>query len=231
MKRTIVFMFLCFLNSTVEAQEKNPDSLIYKAFAALQTNNEQAYLKLFPDYVQWKTIMNSMAGNMKGSDEKEAFEKEMSGFTKENFESEILFKVKENYQDFFSELEIKKIKLGQLRFVNAFYKIKKSEGINLEITTLNGIINLKDDNKNYELYFSDVIWSEVDKGWFGIKLNDIVEKEQSLREETKIDSVKLELITIEEDRFVPPPPPPKKAKKVKAKASITKTSPGVGLKK
>jgi hypothetical protein len=210
------------------AQEKDPNQLVQKLWTAVKNSDEQAYLKLFPNYEQMRALFKSIYEQVKDSAIKASIEKEFIAMTEEQFKEKILPSFTEEFSRFLVNARQRGIDLNALHFVNMEYDTINRRELGFNYHTLKGTIYLKNDTADYELSFSESIWSEADQGWYGAMLGRIKKKGEKEEigtvmptEEIMMDSVsKMEVIEVP-----PPPPPPPQAKTIQKKSTTTKSSP------
>jgi hypothetical protein len=228
MKQFIILLFgAAWFCTPAAAQAKEGDAQIQKAFTSIKNVDEQAFLQLFPDYVHMKAMFALLGQNIKDSQMRKDAEKEFAGFTEQRYNEEFVPELKKNFQRFVSGAREKGIDLSKLDFVSSVYEVKHQDEVGLK--TLKGNMNVKDDRQEYEISFSDIIWSEADGKWFGINLEGIKKKGEEgenadinvvdsslmvVEPPMQIDSVKTEPI-----KTIPAPPSKQKTK------TVTKSSP------
>lgn len=222
------------LFSSAWSQEKNADTLLRKAFMAISKKDKAAYLKLFPDYKEFKEMFDKMLAHIKDSSMKKEIANQYNKIDEANYGTEVLAKIEEDFNDFLEELSKKGIDPAKLSFTSAKYEVVNSDEVYNFVKALKGQILAKDEKQEYEIGFSDVIWSDHAEGWFGVSLRNIRKKGQEEEKEV-IDGTDVKVETIQQEGVKdemmpppPPPPPPKKKTEVKKKTTTpvkkTKTS-------
>src|SRR4051794_7455626 len=124
MKKILVsclFVVASLSITRAHAQEKDPDQLIQKLWTAVKNSDEQAYLKLFPNYEQMRALFKSIYEQVKDSAIKASIEKEFNAMTKQQFEEQMLPSLTEEFSGFLVDARQRGIDLNSLNFVRASY--------------------------------------------------------------------------------------------------------------
>jgi hypothetical protein len=229
-KILLVFALFIVVHTQVAAQEKSADTMVHKIFRSLQSNNEKAFVTLFPDYQQWKDFLKeAMVQEAKSSARSggdsvvkinldSIVKSYMGELTEASFKEEIQKKFPESFHSIMEEGKAKGMAWSQATLTS--YTIDTVHELESNFPTLKGIMDVKDGDKEYQLAFEQIIWFEKESGWFGVDLKKLVRKGESLDDDIEFGMDSLTLT----DRTEPPPPPP--VKKVQAKKPVnTKTIP------
>src|SRR5215210_2748080 len=97
----VLFLSIAFFITTITAaQVKSADSLINRAFSAIQSNDEQAYFRLFPTYPQLKTFLASLVNSLPDTMMKNALGQKMELLTEEVYNNELKRKSIADFQTF-----------------------------------------------------------------------------------------------------------------------------------
>lgn len=227
MNKTRFFIALCFLlfsSVKVQAQIKDKDTLVQRIFTAVRNNDEQAYLKLFPSFNQLQAIFNHMLDNMKDSSMQKVLRQQFQQLKEEEYNRKLMEELKISFQQLMQKGREKGINWVDLTYVGS--STKEEDVDELVGRQFSGIIQLKDARQEYDLHFSDVIWSEPAKAWFGAMLNGITLKGEPLKspleEFREVDSALMVTDSILITEEVQPPPPPPPAKKPATKKPLEK---------
>lgn len=238
MKKFSGFFMLClvFLFAfSAEAQVKDKDTLVQRIYRAVKNTDEQAFVKLFPDYKQIRAILDNMLEKVQDSSARAMMAQGFLQLNEDMYKDKMLHEITGSFQKLIKQGTDKGITWSDLAFTGSNVEEENLEDFGSK--QLKGVIHLKDAKQEYDLHFSETIWSEPEKAWFGAILRGIVKKGEplaSLDDFSGMDST----VTVDEvittmDSIAPPPPPPppsKPATKKPAEKKPVKTTKSAAIK-
>ena len=172
MKQLQLFFAFLILGLSASAQEKNLDSMIHKIFHAVNNQDEEAYLKLFPTRLQFMALLKMESKN-KVSPAQDSMIAEMFGLSSDEAYSKSMRNVfLESFGKRMEEMDRLGINKGSLSLVDYTYKSFKQA----KDSGVNGVMFLKASGKDYEMKFKDLFWSPLDSAWMGLVLVGIIPK-------------------------------------------------------
>jgi hypothetical protein len=176
MRSALAFVVILMLASLpAKSQEKDLNILLQKAFASLKEDNQDAFIKLFPSYEEMKDLILQTSAKITDSSLKQVFTNEYNGFTPQKYSGNFIPGQKNSFNTFLKEIKEKGIDTTRLEYIRDIVEAPKVDGAK-GYKKANGIIVLKNDKEEFELSFSEVVWSEKAQGWFGINLGTIKRK-------------------------------------------------------
>lgn len=212
MKKTSLLLTLClilFFSVQTQAQVKDKDTMIQRIFTAVKNSDEQAYLKLFPSFTQLQALFNHMLDNMKDSSMRMVMRQQFQQLNEETYKQKMGEELKSSFRQLIQNGKEKGINWADLSYVGSHSEEENVDEIGGK--QISGTIQLKDASQEYNLYFSDVIWSEPHKAWFGAMLKGITRKGDTLKsvmdEFVQVDSA---IMAVDTAVVIQPPPPAKK---------------------
>jgi hypothetical protein len=235
-KSSGLFMFCLVLLFTfsAEAQVKDKDTLVQRIYRAVKNTDEQAFVKLFPDYRQIRAILDNMLEKVKDSATRAMMAQGFLQLNEDVYKDKMLHEITGSFQKLIKQGQDKGITWSNLAFTGSDVEEEHLEEFGAK--QLKGVIHLKDAKEEYDLHFSETIWSEPEKAWFGAILRGIVKKGEplaSLDDFSGMDStVTVDTVMMAMDSIAPPPPPPppKPAAKKPAEKKPVKTTKSAAIK-
>jgi hypothetical protein len=193
---------LFFLLPSLQAQGSTADSVVHRAFASLRTNDEKAFLALYPDAKQFIRFTRSIMEQVLKSDAmKQIFA--MDEKTKNmNMDSLIMAEVEkisrpEEYkamQDKFVStfrstlqkgegkgVQWNEAKLTRYTIDSSTVTDKEAEQFNLAgLKEAKGVIHFSVGDSAYQLAFNKMMFIPDEGGWFGIDFAQLAREGESL---------------------------------------------------
>jgi hypothetical protein len=231
-------LFICCLlllfAFRTEAQIKDKDTLVQRIYRAVKNSDEQAFVKLFPDYRQIRAILDNILEKVKDSSERAMMAQGFLQLNEDMYKDKMIHEITGSFQKLIKQGTDKGITWSHLAFTGSNVEEEILEDFGSK--QLKGVIHLKDANQEYDLHFSETIWSEPEKAWFGAILRGIVKKGEpiaSLDDFSGMDStVTVDSVMMSMDSIAPPPPPPppKPAAKKPSEKKPVKTTKSAAIK-
>jgi hypothetical protein len=159
------------------AQVKSVDSVVSRAFNSIKNEDEQAYLKLFPTFAQLKTLLNDIVKSVPDSAQKMTLAQAFSKIDEETFNSELKTKTGKSFREFISDGKMKGIVWSRTR-LDSFTTTEEKESA-IDLKKVSGKLFFSDQDKEYVIRFSDIIWFKDEQGWFGFEMNKVQKKEDA----------------------------------------------------
>jgi hypothetical protein len=217
-----------------EAQVKDKDTLVQRIYRAVKNTDEQAFVQLFPNYTQIRAILDNMLEKVKDSSARAMMAQSFLQLNETVYKTKMLTEITSSFQKLIKQGTDKGITWSDLAFTGSNMEEESMEDFGGK--QLKGVIHLKDAKQEYDLHFSETIWSEPEKAWFGAILRGIVKKGEplaSLDDYSGMDStVTVDEVITATDSIAPPPPPPppKPANKKPAEKKPVKTTKSAAIK-
>ncbi len=221
MKRMLT-LFALLLSLGALAQVKSPDTLVHRAIRALHNNDETAFLRLYPDFNQFKEIIRLSLSQLPDEQRKQAeasLQAEMGKLTEEKYKAEMYPEFGRTFKSILEKGSKKGIDWKTVQVKTVAIDTSDNAGPR-GFKAASGIVTISSSTGDHELKVSDLIYAQPMGGWFGIELDDIRKQgeEWSSEELGATDSAAVMLDTLVSE--VPPPPPPP-AKKPAPKKTTT----------
>jgi hypothetical protein len=172
MKHLLFILLLLTVTFSTAAQEKNLDSMIHKIFYSVNGQDELAYLKLFPNRLQMKQLVE-IETKGKATKAQDSLISEMFGLNSdvayENVMPAIFLRSFGHRLEEIERLGINKNSMVLKGYTLNNLIVAKDSGVN-------GVMYLFANGKDYEMKFKDVFWSATDSVWLGVELVGIIPK-------------------------------------------------------
>jgi hypothetical protein len=208
-----------------EAQIKDKDTLVQRIYRSVKNTDEQAFVQLFPDYRQIRAILDNMLEKVKDSTARAMMAQGFLQLNEDLYKDKMLHEITASFQKLIRQGTDKGITWSELAFTGSNVEEEILEDFGSK--QLKGVIHLKDAKQEYDLHFSETIWSEPEKAWFGAILRGIVKKGEPLAlldDFSGMDStVTVDTVMMSMDSIAPPPPPKRAAKKPAEKKPVKTT--------
>lgn len=181
--RSIAMLMAIVFFCTGHAQTRETDVFLKKVFTVLKTQDEKAFVQLYPDKEKFKKILLSMMKAQSGDDTASiARGMAMIG---EITDSTL-------YRDFSAQYKstMEKSRAKNLDWSNAVMSSYVADTLNSDEITgkqLKGKIFFKSGPKDYFLVFNEVIWPRDEAGWYGISIRKIGEVGKDSEDEISAD--------------------------------------------
>lgn len=240
MKKAVVVLFV-FLSTQVlvVAQVSNPDTMIYKVFAALKAKDEKAFVALYPNAKQFGAFALAMlTAELASGDNQNSADAStkalMDSFVKAQIVAETASgkyaAMEKTYSEEFTKTigagEAKGVKWAEAKLVS--YTIDSSKVVGEDakevmtakkagVTKLQGIIDFSVGDSAYQIHYMGMMSASSEGGWFWPSVTAVLRKgELPPPFETEVRSIIVQ--DVREAPPPPPPPPPKKKVKTKTKS-------------
>lgn len=196
-------------------QTASVDTLVQTLFFSLKNKDEKAYMKIFPSYQQTRNMFRKSVEKMKdnataapaGINMDSVLDAEFSKFTEETYKTEIQEALKKSFQSVLKQGEEKGLNWNRIEL--ASYRLDTIKETDMNLSSVKGVLNIKDSAREYEVFFTDVLFFEDEQKWYGASLNKIVRKGEQMENEDTSDSS----VPDEKTETKQPPAPPAKSKK------------------
>jgi hypothetical protein len=196
-------------------QTASVDTLVQTLFFSLKNKDEKAYMKIFPSYQETRNMFRKSVEKMKdnataapaGINMDSVLDAEFSKFTEETYKTEIQEALKKSFQSVLKQGEEKGLNWNRIEL--ASYRLDTIKETDMNLSSVKGILNIKDSAREYEVFFTDVLFFEDEQKWYGASLNKIVRKGEQMENEDTSDSS----VPDEKTETKQPPAPPAKSKK------------------
>ena len=219
-------LLLLLIPATSAAQTASVDSLVHKLFLSLKNKDEKSYIDLFPSYTLTKNMFRKSVEKMKGNiaipDAKinmdSLMDAELDKFTEDTYKADIQGNLRKSFQSIIKEGEYKGIKWSRSQL--ASYTLDTINEPDIDVTSVKGMLNLTDSANEYELYFTDILFFEEDKKWYGASLNKLVRKGDGAENDVRDDEIVVDT-TVNDKAPKKPGVPPAPAKKASSKKPVS----------
>jgi hypothetical protein len=169
----LVVVLTIFFLSNINAQVKTVDSLVHRAFNSIRNQDEKAYVKLFPTFIQIKGFFNGLVNSVSDSTKKAALTLAFDQVNEEVYNSEINTKKVRSFHDFISKGLMNGIHWSKVQ-LDSFTVAENEHDIDMK--SMHGKLYISEQGNQYVVPFSDVIWIKEEHGWFGFEMNRILKK-------------------------------------------------------
>lgn len=232
-RRFALVLLFVSLSLFSQAQEQEKEGFVKGLAEILKTKNEQAYLRLFPDYPKMLVLMKElMAGSGQQMDSSFA-----RFFTEDAYQKEMMGEMGEKFRKFIQKGEEKGIAWDKTSLVSYTLEMKAEDqdddAMNTNLKMYTGEMELQAADKSYIVRFKESLWWEADKKFYGAEMKKVFEKgKEEAEEEEWEDAVAVDsAMAVMADTFavaepVPPPAPKKKpAAPAKTKTTVKPKTP------
>ena len=145
-------------------QTASVDTLVQTLFFSLKNKDEKAYMKIFPSYQETRNMFRKSVEKMKdnataapaGINMDSVLDAEFSKFTEETYKTEIQEALKKSFQSVLKQGEEKGLNWNRIEL--ASYRLDTIKETDMNLSSVKGILNIKDSAREYEVFFTDVFF-------------------------------------------------------------------------
>lgn len=229
MKKSLLLAATIALSLGASAQVARPDSLVYRAFRTLQAKDTAAFVALYPNHQQMKSLMVNAMSVMKDKilaqqpnlNIDSLLKAELEEMTPEKYREEMQSEFVQGFARILNQADAKAIDLRSATITSMTMDSAQTEVPGMKAAR--GIIRFNSGGEEYELHYDGAAYLESEKAWFGTKFNWVGKKGAFL--ETEVREVPLGDVSDEPPPPPPPPPTPPKKPVPAKKAPVKKTAP------
>lgn len=207
----LIFTALAATQVTL-AQVSQPDAMVQKIFATLQSKDEKAFVNLYPNAAQFTKLMRSMMEQMLSTPEvKQAMaadptSKNMNVDSLINVEvskisdpesfAQMQKKFSSSFQQIIEKGEKNGVNWSNAQLTN--FTIDTAAALDGEMAALkstgikamSGVIDFRSNNTDYHMSFDKVMYLPEEGGWFGGEFPQLARKSESLTGENSATKTK-----------------------------------------